>query len=144
MTDSEDKWMKSLDRAEKGLKFLSEQILLNVQIDVERKQFMWVNPAWEYWTGWTRDQLCSKSYFDFIHPDDIESSVMETETFSEVEELWKYSFVNRYRKEDGSYLPILWTGTSVSFDETHVFATGIPGPIAEAICDGAEQIRSAL
>jgi len=41
--------------------------------------FKEVNPAFEAALGFTAEELCTSSYLDFIHPDDIEKTAQEVE-----------------------------------------------------------------
>lgn len=65
-----------------------------------------VNPAWEKTLGWTREELLSKPFLDFVHPEDQES------TMGTVRDLEKglsiLTFQNRYRCRDGSFKWISW------------------------------------
>ena len=75
--------------------------------DLETGHFVQVNQAWERVTGWTAQELTSKPFVEFVHPDDISA------TFDEFEELRRegishMNFKNRYRCRDGSYVAISW------------------------------------
>ena len=65
-----------------------------------------LNPAWEHTFGYTIDELCSRPYVEFVHPDDRERSELEAEKLSTgVETL---SFRNRFRMADGRYRWLEW------------------------------------
>ncbi len=74
--------------------------------------FKKVNPAFEDTLGFSREELCAKSYLEFIHPDDIEITKKEVEkqlvTKSPV-----LNFENRYRCKDGSYRLLSWKSAPV-------------------------------
>jgi PAS domain S-box-containing protein len=70
-------------------------------------RFKKVNPAFERILGWTHDQLLSRPYYDFVHPDDIEKTQIEVAKLAEG--IPTISFENRYRCSDGSYKTLLWT-----------------------------------
>jgi len=68
--------------------------------------FKRVNPAFERTLGWTTDELLSRSFLEFVHPDDKEK------TQAVIEELAQgiptVSFENRYQCADGSWKIISW------------------------------------
>ncbi|MGL5941277.1 MAG: PAS domain S-box protein [Waterburya sp.] len=69
--------------------------------------FHWVSPTFQQALGWTTEEMTSRPWIEFIHPDDISPSVAETTNlFSGNETI---SFENRYRHRDGSYRWLLWT-----------------------------------
>jgi PAS domain S-box-containing protein len=67
--------------------------------------FQWVSPTFERTLGWTVDEMISRPWTDFVHPDDINASILETDLFSGNETT---AFENRYRHKDGSYRWFLW------------------------------------
>ncbi|UCF21602.1 MAG: PAS domain S-box protein [Gemmatimonadota bacterium] len=69
--------------------------------------FKRVNPAFERTLGWTEEELLSRPFIDFVHPDDVEATRREIERLSRG--IPTVSFENRYRCADGSYKKLLWT-----------------------------------
>jgi PAS domain S-box-containing protein len=67
--------------------------------------FKLVNPAWKRILGWTTAELRSRPWIEFVHPDDVESSLSASETCRE-QDLWRWE--NRYRHKDGSYRWLSW------------------------------------
>jgi PAS domain S-box-containing protein len=69
--------------------------------------FKRVNPAFEKTLGWNTDELLSRSFLEFVHPEDTAS------TREEIEKLARgiptISFSNRYRCADGSFKHLVWT-----------------------------------
>lgn len=71
--------------------------------------FQKLNPAWEKTLGWTREELLSKPFTAFIHPDDVTKTqdimkvICSGQTVS--------TFENRYRCKDGSYRWLLWASS---------------------------------
>jgi PAS domain S-box-containing protein len=70
-----------------------------------------VNPAWERTLGWTAEELTSRPYKDFVHPDDQDATVAEETNISEG--VSTLLFENRYRRRDGSYRWMSWNATPV-------------------------------
>ncbi|NJM17815.1 MAG: PAS domain S-box protein [Richelia sp. SL_2_1] len=68
--------------------------------------FTQVNPAWEKTLGWTAKELKTKPYLEFIHPDDVASTIAEAEKVAQGFNTTGYE--NRYRRKDGSYRWLLW------------------------------------
>lgn len=68
--------------------------------------FQWVSPTFERILGWTAEEMTSRPWTEFVHPDDIGKSITETDhLFSGSETV---AFENRYRHKDGSYRWFLW------------------------------------
>lgn len=78
--------------------------------------FKRLNPAWERTLGFTRQELMSKPFIEFVHPDDRERTLAQN---SEVRRGGQaLSFENRYLCRDGSYRWLLWNAASDSGHET--------------------------
>jgi PAS domain S-box-containing protein len=87
--------------------------------------FKHVNPAWERTLGWTAEELTSRPWTDFVHPDDLESTVAEAAKQTE-QGLEVISFENRYRAKDGTYHWLLWSSRpSAERGEMHAVARDI-------------------
>jgi PAS domain S-box-containing protein len=71
--------------------------------------FKRVNPAWEKTLGYTHEELRSKPYLDFVHPEDRGSTIFEARKLTEG--VQTISFENRYRAKNGSYKWLLWNAT---------------------------------
>ncbi len=70
--------------------------------------FLKVNKAWEDILGYTIDEIETRSILDFIHPDDVETTVYQIAELSAQNPVM--NFINRYRHKDGSYRFIEWRG----------------------------------
>ncbi|MDZ8183382.1 MAG: PAS domain S-box protein [Nostoc sp. ChiSLP02] len=68
--------------------------------------FKWVSPTFERILGWTAQEMTSRPWTDFVHPEDISASVSETGSLFSGNETMR--FENRYRHKDGSYRWLLW------------------------------------
>jgi PAS domain S-box-containing protein len=71
-----------------------------------RGYFVKLNPAFTEILGFTEVELCSRPATDFVHPDDIQSTVDQIERQSKG--LAVLSFENRYRTKDGRYRWFSW------------------------------------
>lgn len=68
--------------------------------------FRRLNPAWERTLGFTRGELMSRPFIEFVHPDDRERTLRQNR---EVREGGRaLGFENRYLCSDGSYRWFLW------------------------------------
>ncbi len=76
--------------------------------DIETATFIKVNPSFKRVLGYEEEELLSKPFLDFIHPEDVQKTIDVI-----VNELKKGSkvinFQNRYRCRDGSYKCLDWT-----------------------------------
>jgi len=69
--------------------------------------FKYVNPAWEKTFGYSREELLSRPYLEFVHPEDRKATTAEAASI--VSGRSTLSFENRYRCKDGSYRWLLWS-----------------------------------
>jgi PAS domain S-box-containing protein len=69
--------------------------------------FKHVNPAWETTLGFSREELLSRPYLEFVHPDDREATIAEAAHVA----LGRSTlcFENRYLCKDGCYKWLLWS-----------------------------------
>ena len=68
--------------------------------------FRRLNPAWERTLGFTVDELRSRPFIEFVHPDDRERTLRQN---AEVRAGGRaLGFENRYRCKDGSYRWLRW------------------------------------
>ncbi len=68
--------------------------------------FRRLNPEWERILGYTMDELLERKFLDFVHKDDLESTMEAINTLSNQKEL--LNFINRYRCKDGTYRWLEW------------------------------------
>jgi PAS domain S-box-containing protein len=69
--------------------------------------FKHVNPAWETSFGFAREEVLSRPYLEFVHPEDREATIAEAAKIASGNST--LSFENRYRCKDGSYKWLLWS-----------------------------------
>jgi PAS domain S-box-containing protein len=65
-----------------------------------------LNPEWEKALGYDVKDLEKARFLDFVHPDDVPSTLEVIDALSKQNEV--VNFVNRYRAKDGSYRWIEW------------------------------------
>jgi PAS domain S-box-containing protein len=71
--------------------------------------FKRLNPAWERTLGFTRQELMSRPFIEFVHPDDRARTLEQN---AEVRRGGQAAgFENRYLCKDGSYRWFLWSAT---------------------------------
>jgi two-component system sensor histidine kinase/response regulator len=68
--------------------------------------FVRLNPAWQTLLGLSEEELRSKPFGDFVHPDDRAPSTEALSALSTGAQL--IDFENRYRAKDGSYKWLQW------------------------------------
>ncbi|TVP61286.1 MAG: PAS domain S-box protein [Nodularia sp. (in: Bacteria)] len=68
--------------------------------------FRRLNQAWEKILGYSISELEGKAFLDFVHPDDLDSTLAAISDLNDDRTIIK--FVNRYRTKDGSYRHIEW------------------------------------
>jgi len=68
--------------------------------------FKRLNPAWERALGFTIEELMSRPFIEFVHPDDRERTLSQNSTVRGGGQA--LGFENRYRCKDGSYRWLLW------------------------------------
>jgi PAS domain S-box-containing protein len=71
--------------------------------------FKRLNPSWERTLGFTRDELMSRPFIEFVHPDDRERTLAQN---AEVRRGGQAKgFENRYLCKNGSFRWFLWNAT---------------------------------
>ncbi|MGC4118514.1 MAG: PAS domain S-box protein [Myxococcales bacterium] len=68
--------------------------------------FLRLNRAWESMLDYRLDELLGKPFLDFVHPEDVEATQVAFASLKNKEAL--LSFVNRYRRKDGTYRWLEW------------------------------------
>ncbi|MBF8291052.1 MAG: phytochrome-like protein cph2 [Chloroflexi bacterium] len=82
--------------------------------------FVRLNPAWTAALGYELDELMSRPFVEFVHPDDLEAT--NVEVVRQIDEGKSVlNFQNRYRHRDGSYRWLEWA-SSPSADGALIYA----------------------
>jgi PAS domain S-box-containing protein len=68
--------------------------------------FKQLNPAWERTLGFTREELMSKPFIEFVHPDDRDRTLKQNASVRSGGQA--LGFENRYLCKDGSYRWLRW------------------------------------
>jgi two-component system sensor histidine kinase/response regulator len=68
--------------------------------------FKRVNPVWQRVLGYSVEELTSRPYMDFVHPDDREATLAAARRLTEGQEV--IYFENRYFHRDGTIRWLLW------------------------------------
>ncbi|GAA4022065.1 hypothetical protein GCM10022386_01310 [Flavobacterium cheonhonense] len=98
-------------KTEEKLNLIYNQSLDMIGVANKEGYFISINPAVTKILGYTQEEFLARSYFDFIHPDDIDRSNNEKEIVFEKNQT--LNFINRYRSKDGTYKWIEWNVTMV-------------------------------
>ncbi len=78
--------------------------------------FKYLNPAWERTLGWTTEELLTKPWIEFIHPDDKNNTEDIKTVIVDGQEVLE--FENRYICKDGSVKWLSWK--SQPFPDEHI------------------------
>lgn len=77
--------------------------------------FRRLNPAWERTLGFTPEELMSKPFIEFVHPDDRERTLKQNASVREGGQA--LHFENRYLCKDGTYRWFLWNAAPDSGEQ---------------------------
>lgn len=81
--------------------------------------FTRVNENFPRCLGYTEDELVSRQFVEFVHPDDFDKTMVEIEKLSQG--VPAIQFRNRYRHADGHFIWLEWNARSV-MDEAAIYA----------------------
>jgi len=74
-------------------------------------RFTSLNRAWEQVLGWSREELMSRPFMEFVHPDDVTATIAAASNLNTADyELAE--FENRYRTPTGEYRWLHWSARS--------------------------------
>lgn len=77
--------------------------------------FLELNPAWTATLGWSLEELKSKPFLEFVHPDDRDATGLKLVEQFDGEMVQQ--FENRYRCVDGSFRWLSWTSYADTSDD---------------------------
>jgi PAS domain S-box-containing protein len=83
--------------------------------------FKRVNKAWTDVLGYSKEELLTQPWTNFVHPDDREATIAEAVKVFQGHKTMR--FRNRYRTKNGSFRWILWTAAAPT-DGQFLYATG--------------------
>ncbi len=83
--------------------------------------FVELNSAWQATLGFSREELMAVPFIEFVHPDDRELTLRESERLAAKPGATK-NFHNRYRTRNGAYRWFVWNATA-NTDTLEIYAT---------------------
>jgi PAS domain S-box-containing protein len=90
-------------------------------------RFLKLGAAWERTLGFSREELMSKQMFEFVHPDDRESTLEQNRIVRSGGQA--LGFENRYMSKDGSYRWFRWNAIA---DMEHQLIYSVARDITES------------
>jgi PAS domain S-box-containing protein len=102
------------------LRELQERSGEDLRFDIERDllctidsngYFVSLNAAWEHTLGWSRGELMSRPFIDFVHPEDVERTRRVAAKVNRPDHQ-VVDFENRYWTADGGWRWLRWTARS--------------------------------
>lgn len=103
--------------------------------------FKQVNPAWTKMLGWSKEDLTSQPFINFIHPDDIRDT---QRVLGEMVNSDCVVFVNRYRTTTGKYRQFEWNASRWTEGYTYAVARDVtdkpPTKFGALMCDTDQHI----
>ena len=76
--------------------------------------FKLINPAWERTLGYTREELMSRPFIEFVHPDDRDRTLKQNSKVRSGGQA--LAFENRYLCKDGSFRWLRWNAAADTSD----------------------------
>lgn len=95
--------------------------------------FTRVNENFPRCLGYTADELVSRQFVEFVHPDDFDKTMFEIQKLSQG--VPTIQFRNRYRHADGHFIWLEWNARSVT-DEAAIYA------VARDVTDQVDAIEA--
>lgn len=95
--------------ADENLRFFNNSVNLNAITDYDAV-LKRISPSWTQLLGWTEQELKSKPFLHFMHPEDVSSTNEIILSLTEGKKV--LTFENRIVSKDGSYHWLLWGAAS--------------------------------
>ncbi len=96
-------------KAERELQRFFDLVPNMVCVTTSNGIFERLNKAWESTLGFTVDEMISKPFLEFIHPDDKNATYAEAQKHLAGQQI--INFVNRYRTKSGEYKLLEWVAS---------------------------------
>ncbi len=100
---------KTIELLKENEKWFNYSVNMNCIADFEG-YLKKINPSWQKVLGWSIEELMSKPYIEFVHPEDIERTIKAAGKLFKGNDVIK--FENRYRTKDGEYRWFSWNSSS--------------------------------
>ena len=101
-------------------KFFHRSLDLNCIASMDG-MFLHLNGSWHDALGYNIGDLKAKPFLDFIHPEDLESTLGAMEHLSSAKSV--IGFRNRYRTKTGDYVWLQWSAYPPDEGEEHIYAS---------------------
>jgi two-component system cell cycle sensor histidine kinase/response regulator CckA len=108
---------KAAERERDGFFRLSLSLLCIAGMD---GRFRRLNPAWQTTLGWSDEELTTRAWLDFVHPDDRARTEEIGAILARGEAVTQ--FENRYCCKDGSYRTLVWSAAP-SLEDGLIYAS---------------------
>lgn len=102
--------------------FFDQEMSLNMVVDFDGT-ILRANKAWQRLLGFSPEELSGMKFMDFVHPDDRDKTIAETEHVTAGKST--FSFENRYRGVDGEYRLLAWSSIASKEQLIYAVATDI-------------------
>ncbi len=100
--------------------FFNQSLDLNCLANMDG-MFVELNERWTTVLGYTIEELKSKPFLEYVHPEDLQPTIDAMSSLGESKEI--LHFRNRYRKADGTYTWLEWNSYPPDGDTGYIFAT---------------------
>lgn len=107
--------------AEENLKVFNNPVSLHCVAGFDG-YFKRLSPSWTNFLGWSEDELKSRRFIEFVHPEDVKATADVSLALRAGENV--NLFENRYLCKDGSYRWLLW-GSSSDIKHELIYASAI-------------------
>jgi PAS domain S-box-containing protein len=104
-------------------------------------RFDWVGEGWSE-LGFDVDALLGRPFLDFVHPDDVDATVAEVVKLASGQV--RTQFVNRYRRPDGDYVALEWSGSVADDGRIYCIARDITGRLDRFVQQEGQLAQLAL